>query len=367
VAEPAYDLLVGVGGIGTGMFFALEGDHTLGRNESRPGRLLDVRDYCKLHIIAHYFAMLAGAGKPGRPRVLPVGFVGNDAAGRQLVDEMRQAGMDVSQVRRATDRPTLLSVCFQYPDGTGGNITTSNSAAGVLAPADVEAVGDELQRAGPRAIALAAPEVPLEARARLLELATQCGAFRAAAFASAELADAQRLEMFEHIDLLAINEDEAAAIAGEAFDAAKPQLMLDAMTRRLRERQPGMRIIVSAGAAGAFAIDGDQQEFCPSLKVEVASTAGAGDALLGGTLAGLCMGLGLTQQRPLRRTLAEAPLATALDLGVLLAALSVTSPHTIAPAAADALPTFAARHGLALAPPLADALATAGPKTGDTR
>ena len=56
-----YQQLIGVGGLGTGIFFALEGNHTLGRNESRPGQLLDVRDYCKLHIVIHYIAKLLGA------------------------------------------------------------------------------------------------------------------------------------------------------------------------------------------------------------------------------------------------------------------------------------------------------------------
>ncbi len=58
--------LVGVGGIGGGMFLALEGDRTLGRNESRPARLLDVRDYGKLHIVAHHVAMLLGRRGLGR-------------------------------------------------------------------------------------------------------------------------------------------------------------------------------------------------------------------------------------------------------------------------------------------------------------
>jgi len=56
--EAPFRRLVGVGGIGSGMFLALEGDATLGRNESRPAHLLDVRDYCKLHIVAHHVAVL---------------------------------------------------------------------------------------------------------------------------------------------------------------------------------------------------------------------------------------------------------------------------------------------------------------------
>ncbi len=55
-----YRALIGTGGIGAGAFFALDGNHTLGREESRSGRYLDRRDYCKLHIIAHYVQVLLG-------------------------------------------------------------------------------------------------------------------------------------------------------------------------------------------------------------------------------------------------------------------------------------------------------------------
>ena len=129
-----YQQLVGVGGLGTGMLFALEGDHTLGRNESRAGRLLDVRDYCKLHIVIHYVAKLLGARCSGLPfHVVPVGNVGGDPAGKYVLEQMRDTGIDTSHVRAIPATPTLFSVCFQYPDGTGGNITTSNSAAGAQA------------------------------------------------------------------------------------------------------------------------------------------------------------------------------------------------------------------------------------------
>ncbi|MFH1569413.1 MAG: hypothetical protein ABIL09_15565, partial [Gemmatimonadota bacterium] len=153
------DLLVGVGGIGTGLFFDLEGDHTLGREESRPGRLRDVRDYCKLHIIAHYIAVLLGARPSGRPfRAVPVGKVGDDAAGRRLREEMAEAGMDTSLVEAVPGQPTLLGVCFQYPDGSGGNITPTVSAASTLTAADVDRAAPLLAAHAGRGIALAAPE-----------------------------------------------------------------------------------------------------------------------------------------------------------------------------------------------------------------
>ncbi|NIN09662.1 MAG: hypothetical protein GTO76_13735, partial [Planctomycetales bacterium] len=60
ISEPRYQAMIGVGGIGSGSFFALRGNHTLGREESRGGRFLDRRDYCKLHIISHYVKTLLG-------------------------------------------------------------------------------------------------------------------------------------------------------------------------------------------------------------------------------------------------------------------------------------------------------------------
>ena len=49
-----YDYVVGTGGIGSGILFRFSDNITLGRNESRLAELMDVRDFCKLHIILHY-------------------------------------------------------------------------------------------------------------------------------------------------------------------------------------------------------------------------------------------------------------------------------------------------------------------------
>lgn len=336
--------LVGVGGIGTGLFFALEGGDTLGRNESRPGRLLEVRDYCKLHIIAHYVAKLCGARPGGQPfHVVPVGKVGADPAGERLREEMSAAGMDLGLVEPVGDRPTMFSVCFQYPDGSGGNVTTSGSAAAALAPADVDRAGGLIAEAGGRCLALAAPEAPLEARRRLLEVATRGGAFRAAAFASAEIPEARDSGMLSMIDLLAVNEDEAGAVVGREFDGTES--FLKTLAAALG---PGVRILLSAGARGAWAREGAAWDRCPAAGVEAAGTAGAGDALLGGVLAALAAGAPLIDPGGKRKALADRPLGSALDFGVLLAGMAVTSPHTIHPdASLDALLAFAKRLGVA--------------------
>jgi sugar/nucleoside kinase (ribokinase family) len=329
-----YRSLIGVGGLGTGLFFALEGEHTLGRNESRPARLLDVRDYCKLHIVIHYVATLLGAQPSGFPfHVLPVGKVGADPAGQHVLEEMQNVGINTALVQKDDAKPTLLSVCFQYPDGSGGNITTTNSAAAGLSDGDLDEAAKFFKMNGRSTIALSVPEVRLAVRREFLKLATDAGAFRAASFVDAEIGPARELGMFEMLDLVALNESEAEAFTGcrlspPAFDEFVKQC------QSLTEGSyPGLRIVVTAGRQGAFAFAEGQYNFCPAPEVPVVSTAGAGDALLGGVLSALAAGVPFLRSGPVRRSLNEGLLTSALELGVLLGSYKVSSPHTIHPSA----------------------------------
>jgi sugar/nucleoside kinase (ribokinase family) len=343
----SYQQLVGVGGLGTGILFSLEGNHTLGRNESRPGSLLAVRDYCKLHIVSHYVAKLLGSQ---HFRVIPVGKVGDDAAGKFVLNELVAVGMETRFVQTVAESPTLFSVCFQYPDGTGGNITTNNSAAEQLCARDLKPVEDLFSNSS--TIALAVPEVPLQVRRQFLEMATRAGAFRAASFVSAEIATARREGFLERLDLLALNESEAAELIGKPSNSEQADFVEECV-RFLSSCYASLRMVVSAGKNGAYAVTHEQWNYCPAPAVEIASTAGAGDCLLGGILAALARGIPLLDSCPPRRTITERPFATALEFGVLLASYKVTSPHTIHPEASwAALLRFAQEKGIGLAPSL---------------
>jgi len=338
-----YRRLVGVGGIGTGIFFDLAGNHTLGRNESRPGRLLDVRDYCKLHIVIHYVAKLLGARASGSPfHVFPVGKVGNDAAGRQVVKEMAEAGIDTGLVEITQEQPTLFSVCFQYPDGSGGNITTNNSAAGALCESDIDRVAELLKSNGRRTIALAVPEVALEVRHYFLQLATRAESFRAASFVPAEIASAKQAGMFQLLDLVSLNEEEAQELIGCSFSSVSPEVFVAKCQEFLRNSCPNLRMVVSAGKNGAYGVTAERCNYSPAPKVEVASTAGAGDALLGGIIAALACGVPFLREASAKESVTSKPIETALELGVLLASYKCLSPHTIHPSAsAETLIAFA--------------------------
>lgn len=330
-----YRALIGTGGIGAGLFFAMTGNHTLGREESRAGRFLDRRDYCKLHIISHYVKVLLGADFPA----ILLGKVGEDAAGRSLMDEMRRTGLDTRYVQAVPGEPTLLSVVFTYPDGSGGNLTPENSACDRVSAADIRRAAGEFTRWRGRGIALAAPEVLLSARRELLELASENQFLRVGAFVSGEVQAALDLGLFEMLDLLALNIDEAAALMGASGEegARTPQgaeAAVQAAAGYLSRRFPRLRLSLTAGRHGSWSWDGSALAHLPAFPTRVVSTAGAGDAHLAGIIAGLTAGLDLRH---------------AHELGSLVAALSVTSPHTIAPEVErGALAAFARERSLPL-------------------
>jgi sugar/nucleoside kinase (ribokinase family) len=327
-----YRAMIGVGGIGSGLLFALEGNHTLGRNESRAAHLLPVQDYCKLHIITHYVAALLAVEPSGSSfHILPVGKVGNDSEGLRLKREMAQIGMDTRYVDIVDGQPTLLSICYQYPDQSGGNITTSESAAACLKNHEVDRVIPLLESYDNRFIALAVPEVPLEVRHYFLQLATAYRAFRVASFTSGELLEPQTPEILSLVDLLAINEDEAVALIGRPFNLTDRQEFLEEFALRLTVSQPQINISFSAGKEGVFAYADKRWSHFPALPVKSVSTMGAGDALLAGILTALIRGIGLINRTSLSNVNASPTFGSAIDLGILLASYSVTSPHTIHP------------------------------------
>lgn len=314
--QKRFSTVVGTGGIGTGVFYRLEGDHAIGREESRRAHRLDRRDACKMHIILHYLAvLLRDMGK--HVAVRPIGAVGDDAEGRALHADMAVAGMDVAQVRSLRGAATLSAVCFVFPDGSGGNFTESESACDRVTPAAIDRAWREIQPPKGRTIVLAAPEVPLAARRRLLQRGRSADAFNVASLVTAEVAPALRLGLLDLVDLLALNRDEAAVLAHMPA-SADPAAIAAACARRLARRHPGLRLTVTAGVAGAFGIMAGRVRHVPALPVKAVNTAGAGDAFLSGVVLGHVLGLPFMDGDP-----------ACLQLGCALAGMKVTGRDTI--------------------------------------
>ena len=186
-----------------------------------------------------------------------------------------------------------------------------------------------MARAAQRGVALCLPEVPLEVRAEFLQLATRCGNFRAASFALSEVPAAKELRLFSIIDLLALNREEAAGLVGYQYSSNNAKRFLSDCASILQEAQPAIRIVISVGAEGVYAFENESWDFQPPLPVEAIATAGAGDALLAGVISGMASGLPLISRRSVNNAAFNEELCSAIELGVLLASFSLSSPDTI--------------------------------------
>ena len=313
-----YDRIVGVGAAGLGYLFKLIDNHTLGREESRRAIQLDSKDFCKMHIIMHYIAKLAGI------KSYPVTSVGSDDNGEYILRTMRDAGMDTSFVKTVSDTFTTCGFSYLYPDGTGGNISPINGATSNISREEILAIIRGLPAVGARELLLVCPEIPVELRLALLEEGRRRGSYNIASFTSSE---AREFETgFKNVDLLAINEDEAFALIGESIEIRDEKDCRETTKRcvkKLRELKSGCDVIITFGEHGCCVCSSGVERYHKALQADRVSTAGAGDAMLAGTVVGLINGL------PLDDDNGEEELSSASDLGRVIASLSIESSDTI--------------------------------------
>src|SRR5690606_33035874 len=186
-------------------------------------------------------------------------------------------------------------------------------------------------------VSLCAPEVPLSARRRLLELTRAYGGYAVASFTSGELGQAKETGMLNLVDLIALNKDEAAALVGVSSKADAAGIA-SAAVERMVAMNPSACVSVTAGREGCWGWDGKKLVHTPVGPVSVKSSAGAGDAHISAVISGLAAGL---------------PFHQAQVLGNLAGALAATSPHTIHPEMGrEALLKLAVGSGLALDSPV---------------
>jgi sugar/nucleoside kinase (ribokinase family) len=329
------------------MLLLLEDNDSLGRNESRMAKLVPSKDFCKQHIILHYISVLLGAGTNKNFKSFPIGKVGDDETGRDCIERMKAVGMDISGIS-IEKFPTLFSVCYQYPDGSGGNITTAESASSKLSVEDIDRFISGFSLDANKEIILAVPEVPLETRMSLLQYGRKRGSFNVVSLLSSEVKEFERKNGFLLADLLSVNIDEASHIAGVENDSLDSHAIIDSCIKKVTASNPEVIILITNGAEGNYTYLKSHLHFTPALKVAIQSTAGAGDSFLAGTITGLCCGLPLINNgKQNQKCFSELPINSAVELGTLLASLSVTSKDTIhLEADADYLQRFARENNI---------------------
>src|SRR5690606_10329275 len=120
----------------------------------------------------------------------------------------------------------------------------------------------------------ALPEVPLPARIRLLQQARASGYYTVASLLSAESEEFAEMGGFGLTDLLAVNREEAGAIAGITDPDIDPECLAIACIDRLNSSYRDLSLCITDGSSGSYGYTAGRMEYVPPLPAEAVSTGG---------------------------------------------------------------------------------------------
>lgn len=228
-------------------------------------------------------------------------LVGDDDAGRRIVADLAALGADVSAVRTVAGERTAEYVAVLDADGS---LATGLADMAIFERFDLP----DLERLAPALTSarwvFADCNLPAPILAALITLAADAP-FRLA-LDPVSVAKAARLPpRLDGVDLMILNRDEAAALT----QTDEPQEAID----RLRDRGAGS-VVLTDGSGPVRIASPEGRALVPVEAATVLDVTGAGDALIGATLAGLAGGFDLVE---------------AVRAAVRVAALAVASAETV--------------------------------------
>lgn len=249
----------------------------------------------------------AGAARLG-VRTGMIGQVGDDAFGRQMLDQMKKMGVQSEAIGVHESAPTGIASIYHTED---------DNCIVIVAGANGECTGEWVERHREQIeqshVLLVQLEVPLDAVRRSLEIARAAGAATVLNPAPAQELPADLLALADYVTP---NETEFAALSGKE-PASDPEI---AEALEVWQREVGSRVILTRGGAGcSFLGEDGKLQTVAAPKVKVVDTTGAGDTLnaaLCVKLAELAAGGGSAPN--------DGELREALAFAVQAASLSVT-------------------------------------------
>ena len=216
--------------------------------------------------------------------VAMLGRVGEDPFGGELVENLRDNGVDTSRVEAVADAATGSAFITVTPDGENA-IVVSPGANRRFGPEEVITASEDLELAR---ILITQLEVGIGAVETAARIVTGNGGRFLLNLAPPREASGELLHLS---DPLVVNEHEAAFLLGE--DAEDPE----ESAGKLLDLGPPTAV-VTLGAAGAILATRESSRHFPAPEVQIVDTTGAGDAFVGALAAKLAEGTLLEEAVP---------------------------------------------------------------------
>ncbi|MDH6115248.1 ribokinase [Kitasatospora sp. MAP12-15] len=241
-------------------------------------------------------------------RVSLVGLLGDDAFGGELRAGLAAEGVDDRAVRTLPGTATGLALIVVQQDGEN-TITLSPGANRRLDPPTLEALLDDVLTddplTKPAAAVLLQLEVPQPSVLAAARRARAAGALTVLNAAPRPDPGPQLAELLGLVDVLVVNETEAAGLLGLTAETGTRQEWAE-RAQLLRAQGPATAV-VTLGAAGAVAAGPTGRHSAAAFPVRAVDTVGAGDAFCAQLTVALSAGRALPEA--LRRACAAGALA----------------------------------------------------------
>ncbi len=214
-----------------------------------------------------------------------VGCIGDDNAGRLVLEELASYGVDTELITVHAEERTGRGYVLVEADRSVRTIVLP----GANTRTDVEAVHDVADRLESAAVILLQGEIGQAAIEEAIRMAAHWPSLVVLNPTPVLHIDP---DLYQYVDALVVNEIEAAALCG--VEVSHDVAEVEDMAVRLGERGPS--VVVSLGAEGAVVAPARRPvEFVLAESTEVVDLAGAGDAFVGVLTAGLAKGMGVQE------------------------------------------------------------------------
>jgi ribokinase len=195
--------------------------------------------------------------------------VGNDIFGKQLLDDLRDYGVDVSNIEisaEVTSGVAMITRC-----NNDNRIILSNGANYAL---NFETIKEKLEKISNKGdVFLAQLENDFEVVKKSIQYAKQLGLFTILNPAPAREIDD---DLYKALDLVIVNQSECELLTGIYPDAeSKYKAVLD------KFHEKGVEVIVTLGTDGSITNYGGKFQHIESRKVKAVDTTAAGDSYIG--------------------------------------------------------------------------------------
>ncbi|MDR7384704.1 ribokinase [Promicromonospora iranensis] len=216
------------------------------------------------------------AARAGGADTTFVGALGRDDSAELLLGSLVGADVRTDAVERV-DSPTGTALITVSPDGENAIVVAPGANAHVRIGAA------QTERIAAADVVLAQLEIPLDTVVAAAGARRDGALFVLNAAPSRELPD----EVWDQLDVLVVNEHEAADLAGAS---AEPESLAAALLARVPA------VVITLGARGSLVAERDVLAVrVPAAPVEAVDTTGAGDTYCGVLAAALARGAGLAE------------------------------------------------------------------------